>query len=279
MINEAYTVKNHIKNNDISAQKSSLSVYFSANSLIFCEFDQDFKNTIELADIEFNTAINPSLTLIDRLQFIFNNYQLTKNYQKVYISVLNSHFTLIPNAFKNETDNAQILKFGTGLTTTKNTVEHSLTNLSFCYTLEQELKQYLEKTFPIAFIRHAGAVTLSLFNTLSNFNNYDLFLNINFASIEIAVKQKNNLQFYNVFNYQTNEDIIYFLLFTLEQLNLNPLLVKIAIAGQIETTDALIVSLKKYIKHISFYVKENSVLNNIPNHYYFTVLNQHLCEL
>lgn len=282
MINEAYSVKNYFKNNDISAQKSNLSLFFSANSLIFCEFDEYFKNIVELCDVEFNTNVNPSLTLIERIQFIFNNYQITKNYQKVYISVLNSHFTLIPTAFKNEI-NADILQFGTGLTITKNTIEHSINNFIVCYTLDQELKQYLEKTFPIAFIRHAGAVTLSLFNTLPTLINCDLLLNLNFGSIEIAVKQKSNLQFYNVFNYQTNEDIIYYLLFTLEQLNLNPLLVKVVIAGQLKTTDNIIVSLKKYIKHINFIINDTVIFPKneltIPNHYYFTVLNQHLCEL
>jgi len=284
MINEAYIVKNYFKETSVSDQKSNLSLFISSNSLIFCEFTNDFKIITELAEIEFNNHTNPTITLIERVQFIFSNYQLIKNYNKVYIVILNTNFTLIPNAFKTESNNSEILKFVTGITHTRNTIEHSLNNFTFRYTIEYELKQFLEKTFPIAFIRHSGAVILNLFNSLPALTNFDLFLNINYGIIEIAVKQKNDLQFYNVFNYQTNEDIIYYLLFTLEQLNLNPLFVKVAISGQIETSDHLIISLKKYVKQIGFLVlKESAPVKNekhsFPNHYYFNVLTQHLCEL
>ena len=111
-----------------------------------------------------------------------------------------------------------------------------------------------------------------------------MFLNINYNIIEITIKQKNNLQFYNAFNYQTTEDIIYYLLFTLEQLQLNPLTVKIAIAGQTDSNSELIISLKKYIKHINFTANNTATyfkneLIDTPTHFYFTVLNQILCEL
>lgn len=289
MINEAYTVKNYLKKSSLPNQKCNLSLFLSTNSLLFIEFGEDFKSIIELSDIEFNTSNNLSLTLIERLEFLFSNYQLIKNYNKVYISILNSHFTLIPNAYKNQNNTSDILKFGTGLTTAVSVIEHSITNLAFCYALPLELKQLLEKTFPIAFIRHSGAVILNLFNTLPALINFDLFLNINYKIIEIAVKQKNDLQFYNVFNYQTNEDIIYYLLFTLEQLNLNPITVKVVIAGQIETEGNLISSIKKYIKFLNFFSNttpaftstnaHQNELDKLPPHYYFSVLNQHLCEL
>ncbi|MDX2171560.1 MAG: DUF3822 family protein [Bacteroidota bacterium] len=282
MINEAYSVKKYYKDNFDLVQKSNLSFFFSSNSFIFCEFSVDFKKILHLADIEFNLQNNPSLTLIERLQFIFSNYQLIKNYNKVYINILNTHFTLIPNAFKNENSNTELLQFGTGLMKPNHTIEKPINNLTFCYTVEHELKHFLEKTFPIAIINHSGVISLSLFNSLPSINNFDIFISINFGFVEISIKQNNDLHFYNVFNYQSNEDIIYYLLFTVEQLNLNPLTIKVAIAGQIETTDHLIISLKKYIKHINFIINEASIfssneLKSIPNHFYFSVLNQHLC--
>lgn len=284
MINGDYTIKKQFKDSAFFEQKSNLSLFFSSNSLIFCEFTADFTQIIQLVDVEFNIQNNPTLSVLDRLQFICNNYQLIKTYNKVYISILNLNFTLIPNAFASLNNEADLLKFGTGLTTVKNSLEHTLSNLNFCYTVEQDLKQFLEKTFPTAFIRHAGAVSLSLFTNQPFLANSDLFLNINYNIIEITIKQKNNLQFYNAFNYQTTEDIIYYLLFTLEQLQLNPLTVKIAIAGQTDSNSELIISLKKYIKHINFTANNTATyfkneLIDTPPHFYFTVLNQILCEL
>ena len=120
MINGDYSINKQFKSDTIFDQKSNLSLFFGANSLIFCEFTADFTQIIQLADIEFNLLNNPTLNLLDRLQFICNNYQLIKTYNKVYISILNLNFTLIPNAFANLNNEADFLKFGTGLTSVKN---------------------------------------------------------------------------------------------------------------------------------------------------------------
>ncbi len=284
MINETYRVKYYFKSTAVFEQKGNLSLFFSPNSLIFCQFTQDYAQIIELGEIEFDLIINPSLSLLERLKFVFANYQLIKPYQKVYISILNLNFALIPTAFANTTNSNALLQFTIGSNIPSTTIENNLNNFKFCFTLEQDLKQYLEKTFSTAFISHAGAVNLNLFINHPNFSNTNLLLIINYNSIEIAVKHTTNLKFYNVFNVQANEDIIYYLLFTLEQLSLNPITVNMVVAGQIVDNSTLINSLKKYIKHINFIVTETPTyfkneLKNVPEHFYFTVLNQHLCEL
>ena len=88
----------------------------------------------------------------------------------------------------------------------------------------------------------------------------------------------------SVFNFSNNEDILYYLLFTMEQFELNPLHAKLVIAAQIPASNELITSIKKYVKHVSFCVHNNSLnltgdLLQLPQHYYFTLLNQHSCEL
>ena len=70
----------------------------------------------------------------------------------------------------------------------------------------------------------------------------------------------------------------------MEQFNLNPLYVKLAIAGQRGSSDELIKSIKKYIKQVNYCVTDQTInlsgdLSNLPRHYYFTLLNQHACEL
>lgn len=111
-----------------------------------------------------------------------------------------------------------------------------------------------------------------------------MFLSLYSSHIELIVKQGSDLLFYNVFRYQNNEDILYYLLFTMEQFSLNPLYVKLVIASQTGISDELVSNLKKYIKQVSFCVNDASIkmngdLKSLPGHYYFNLLNQHLCEL
>ncbi len=69
-------------------------------------------------------------------------------------------------------------------------------------------------------------------------------MNIGDGFIELAAKEKNELVFYNVFNFENNEDILYYLLFMMEQIQLNPLQVKLSVAGQRAVSDDLIKSIK-----------------------------------
>jgi hypothetical protein len=70
----------------------------------------------------------------------------------------------------------------------------------------------------------------------------------------------------------------------MEQLNLNPLNTRLVIAAQRGVNDELIKSIRKYVKQVNFCVSDPSIkltseMSALPSHHYFTLLNQHLCEL
>jgi len=69
-----------------------------------------------------------------------------------------------------------------------------------------------------------------------------------------------------------------------EQFALDPHAVFLAIAGEQPADDLLVKSIRRYVKHVDFCVTDPSVrlkgeLLVLPQHYYFTLLNQHLCAL
>ena len=90
----------------------------------------------------------------------------------------------------------------------------------------------------------------------------------------MVVSQK-KLQLYNQFDYQTKEDLLYFILFSFEQLNIEPETVKLKLFGAIEKDDPVYDICYNYIKDISvitppypsYVVKENNGFTD------FTLLN------
>ena len=76
--------------------------------------------------------------------------------------------------------------------------------------------------------------------------------------------------------------VLYYVLFILEQYQLNPLTTNITVIGNIETTDELIISIKKYIKNIHLAIgNKNLVWANItgmPQHYNYSLVNRLFCE-
>jgi len=257
----------------------------STDFFIYAVSTANFTQVIELCHIALALPVNKQDQLKDQVAFLVQNYILNrKKFDKVLVAFLNQDFNLVPQSFTLEDNVKPLLKFTTGLKDIKTAISHEIKGLKFCYTIEPGLLNYIEKTFVNASVRHTGAVNIHLLFSQHSLSDKDTLICIHDGFIELLLKNNDAVQFYNVFHYQNDEDVLYYLLFTMEQFNINPLFVKIAIAGQRKVTDPLLKNLKKYIKHISFCVHDREVslqgeLEKLPKHYYFTLLNQHTCEL
>ncbi len=285
MIEEDYIVKKYCSVVVPSNEKLYLSVLICEDGFVYSISTHDFKNVIELCHIHLKNATLPAFQLKDKISFLVQNYGLNKKkFAKVYISILNQQFILVPSAYAAVEDLKKLLVFSSGQEQIKNISQQHIKNLSFCYTIQSELLHYLETTFSNASIRHNGITNIcSLFDNHS-LKGSNLFLSVYDSYIELTAKRENDLLFYNVFNYESSEDILYYLLFMMEQFELSPLTVKLAISAQTGISDNLIRDIKKYIKQVNFCVQDSSIklngeLASLPQHYYFLLLNQHVCEL
>jgi hypothetical protein len=102
-------------------------------------------------------------------------------------------------------------------------------------------------------------------------------------TLQLLVFQNKSLRLYNSFQYQNEEEFIYFLLYSLEQLKLDHKEIELYLMGTIEKHNDTYTLLKNYVKKITFqYQEEHRSLSNslgVPEHYYFALFNQHLCGL
>ncbi len=285
MVEEAYQVKYFVTEKVGINEALYLSVFISTNNFQYAIFTNENNVLVECADIELKQNQASVNNPIDIIKLLIQNYFLNqKKFEKVNICVLNNKFTLLPEAFSNTNNLNDLMKFSIGEQINNKILEHKTKYCHFCYLLPIDWLDFFGKTFPHASIRHASAVNVSLLFEQFSLSQTQLYLNIHQSQLEISVKSNNQFVFYNVFSFDTKEDILYFLLFTMEQLNLNPLVCKLSIACELETNNDLIKSIKKYVKSVDFCVLDKSIsfANQsaaFPNHYYFTLLNQHLCAL
>jgi hypothetical protein len=98
----------------------------------------------------------------------------------------------------------------------------------------------------------------------------------------VVVKQEQKLVLANQFSIKTQEDVLYYVLFILEQYQLNPLTATITIVGNLDSNSSLISSLKKYIKNIRLGLGHKSInwtsVTGTPQHFNYTLLNRLFCE-
>ena len=285
MDNEAFTTLFHSAKKVSKNEALNLSIVFGRHTFMFAIFTSDYKNCYEIGHVQIKSASKSNSDLANHLVFLLNDFQLKqKLYDKVSVTILSQDFTLIPEAFSEKLDGKSTLLFTNGKTEQNAIRHHKLNGLDYVHALELPVISTIESAFQSCSTKHAGAVAINLCASHHSLLNLDLFLNVQDSTFEIVFKENNVLKFYNSLRFENNEDVLYYLLFTMEQFGLNPMHVKLGIAGQVEANGELAKSIKRYIKNVQFCAFHPSIqldkdLASLPNHFYFTLLNQHLCEL
>lgn len=260
----------------------NLAVLMEDDQISAAIFSGDNGQLHEICGLTFNDSKHTPGNSAQELGFFLKDFDILKHhYSQISIQLLNRLFTLIPNAFANGNTKG-LLEFNLGLKDIQ-TVQQTLINnsINFAYTYDFELHSFIERTFNTAKIQHAGAVSIDLFLKLPALKKSDVLLNIHHQVIELIIKKDNDLLFYNVFKWDSNEDILYFLLFTIEQFQLNQNTLQLSIAATLPADHALFTLIKKYVRYIQFFSSKaiDMPIENLPNHYFFNILNGHLCEL
>jgi len=139
------------------------------------------------------------------------------------------------------------------------------------------INNYLYDRFGTFTYKHFSTILIeNLIKKEANNTSKKVYININDSHFEIIYICNSKLELYNTFEYNTKEDFIYYLLFTIEQLSLNPETIELSFLGIISDTDDLYKIAFKYIrnvqieKSISDYKYENTTDTHKSN---FTLIN------
>jgi len=110
-----------------------------------------------------------------------------------------------------------------------------------------------------------------------------LFVNVREKSFELMASNGKQLLIYNIFQYDTPEDFIYYLLFAAEQLHLNPELNPLMLSGNIQKDSPLFNMIYQYFRQVSFTDRPDGYeyhygFEKLPSQMYFSGYNLALCE-
>ena len=262
---------------------NTLSLFIAPGSLQFAVFDESRKALRELCHVDLAVVGSGLLNDAGQLEFLLNNYRLTDTrFEKVFISLLHTGFVMVPAAFAENIGQKRLLAFAGAEDEPSSGARHRLGDIDFCYSVALPVHQLLERSFPNAMIRHSGAVSINLLMSHPGLSSCNVFLNVGEGMIELLARSNKQLLFYNVFPVETSEDILYYLLFMAEQFELPAKEIVIGLGGIIR--DDLLALVKKFTGAVHFPAEGTPFLltgkfAQVPLQHYFTLLNQHLCEL
>ncbi|MBL56603.1 MAG: hypothetical protein CMP61_05400 [Flavobacteriales bacterium] len=255
--------------------------FFSANVL-------KVKSNTHLAVTEqkFSTSRSdefPTSNFVDALKSC--PVKVSKKYGEVSIAIANKLFSVVPKALFSEKNLEYYISLNTqpeGEFDIKYQVIDDA-GVVICFILSKKLNDWINKVFPNAKITHEISVLIqSVLRDFHSLSEDRLLLNISNNYLDVIQLKKGKLNFVNSFLYNSKEDLLYYTLYACEQLGIDPHEIETFMLGEIQKGSEEHLLLFQYIKNIHFgsrnkNIKLASGLNGLPNHYFYSLFNQHLC--
>jgi hypothetical protein len=254
----------------------ALSIQISLNGLSFCILNRTL-NTIEfLHHVDFDKKTTPFETLEHLIRTLDAYEVFSQPFKSVLIIYQNELSILVPKPLFDEQNAADYLKFNTKILKTDYITydELSVNESINVYVPLVNINNYIFERFGPFDYKHVSTVLVdTILQKESRLNDGNkMFVNVNTNHFEISIINNGKLLLYNTFEYQTKEDFIYFILFTIEQLKLDTETTPVYLSGRIKNNDELYTIAYKYIRHIAFVepnykYKFTEQLNNKHNDY------------
>ena len=239
---------------------------------------------LNIENLEFIFFKSISVSEISELvNQISSEDKLKLNYSTSSISYKDFPSTIIPNKFFNTEKKHKYLEFvAEEIESIKTDILHQ-SDSSIIYSINHELVNIIQQILPN--IKEKNSTNIAICQLLKQYSHLEkktCYLFINTNKIEIIVIEKGKLIFQNSFKVSNSSDILYFTLFCLDQLNIDPNKNEVFLFGDIQKGDENYSLLYEYIRNIKFgeissTLSFNEELNNVSNHRYFTLFSQLLC--
>ena len=268
--------KKTINNNIEVTSKRKLSIQFSLDGFSFCTTNTN-NEVLEFSSYTFSKTKNSPELVLEKLQDIFKKEKsLQYDFETVTVIHQNNLNTLVPNEYFKEDALKSYLKYSIKTIATDLITfdELDFMNSKNVYIPYVNINNFLFQNFGEFEYKHYSSVLLEkLFSIASN--DVCCYIHVSKSTFDIVIIKNSNLQFFNIFEYKTKEDFMYYVLFTLEQLELSTEETLVTVLGDIEEDSDLFRLMYTYIRNIDFLSSKNAVFNNqkeISKHSNFILL-------
>ena len=267
--------------NNIDIKLKTLSIQVSLNGLSFCILDTLQNQVISLYYENFGIQLTPKQVL-EKIKHTFDyNPLLKKSFNTIEVIFQNDLYTLVPKSLFKEELLSDYLKFNIKVLENDFIAfdeldQHDIVSVYIPYT---NINNFFFESFGSFTYKHASTILINSLLVQEKNNLFTtVFANINEASFDIVVITKGNLVLSNTFSYHTKEDFLYYLMYTTEQLKLNPEEFKLVFLGNLLKNSDLFKIAHTYIRNVSFgnlptNVKLSSDIISFEPHQHFVLLS------
>lgn len=261
-------------------QKLILQV--SQTEVSFCIFDS-LRNRIEnFKSLDFVKTLNPA-EIESKLKEIFDLLPtFSAKYDDILVLHNNNLLTFVPHVLFDEAYMSSYLQYNTKVFESDFFTNDDVSNyeLNTVYIPYVNINNFLIDRFGSFNYKHSFTYLVNkVLDFSKNIDETEIYIHIQKTNFQIIIAKNQQLILFNTFDYKTEEDFIYYLLFTAEQLNLNPETIKLKLFGNVSKESNLYQIAYKYIRNVSLFLDHNNLENGISQQDYLKhFILIHACE-
>ncbi|GAB4132565.1 MAG: hypothetical protein OHK0045_05960 [Raineya sp.] len=164
---------------------------------------------------------------------------------------------------------------------------HSRNALYSVFQVEQEFVNWAKKSYPnkdIKVLHQADVFLASALNEVDATYESNIFIDIENRYMNMLIVQNGQILLYNRYYYQSPQDFVYFLLFAIDELQVNPDSVRTLLYGEISKDSGIFNLLQKYVRNVEFGHRPKQIsfsykFDDVLEHRYFDLYNAYECLL
>ncbi len=281
-------IKSHFELVDESFEQKAidqlcLTAQISDSSFSFSVIDWSNSKQLLLIDYQLEEQAKET-TLLRFLEAIFEqNIFLNKPYKKVSISITNSLYNFVPAPLFDAASAKKYLQLNCKLSQNDEVLYASMKNMSaYCiFAIDKKIKSFFDYQFTGAkYLHQTMALSDAVLNNFKNKEQQSVIINVRKNDFETLIIKDKKTELINTFPYTNADDLLFHLLYVLEQLSINPDKQEVLVCGEILKNSAVYERLVKYVRHVNFINRNNSIeysykFNEVPEHFYYSLLNQY----
>lgn len=251
---------------------------------------------VGIADVRRNKFVvledyapQTATSLAGQLQALAAHHDLVgqPGWNSVRLAVQHRHFTLLPAPLFRAGDEAAYLRLHHTVDPQHETTHayaHPGQELVSIFAAEKALADWFRNMYPAGKLLHQTSALLEgLMHQSDAAAPRRLYLSIGHHELSIVVIKDKRPEFCNVFAFSSPEDLIYYTILVMQELQLNPDQDPVMVWGDLMHDSELFTILRKYIRHVKFGNRPFDIgysyrLNELFEYRFFELYSLHLCE-
>lgn len=247
---------------EISSTYKDLSIQFSLDGFSFCIKDVPSKEILLVTEYVFDTKIATPHLLLEKVTQIFEtDKELQSDFKSVTAIHKNELVTQVPQELFDENHLKSYLNYNIKTLPSDFIAFDNLQTIGAknVYIPYVNINNFLFQNFGEFTYKHHSTVLIEqLVTDCSYLTNEDfIFVNVGYNSMDILVFKNGTFSLYNSFFFTSKEDFLYYILFTVEQLELDLQKLELFFTGTIGSDFETYKITYDYIKNVSFLIPKH----------------------